>query len=333
MILGKFMPPHLGHQYLIDFAHSYVEQLTVLVCSLRAEPIPGELRCAWVREIFPDVNVVHVTDENPQEPHEHPDFWQIWHESIRRVLPEGPDFVFASEDYGWKLAKILGARYIPVDHARELVPVSGAEVRANPLQHWAYLPGCVRPYFLRRVCVFGPESTGKSTLARRLAAHYETACVSEYARGLLNFKDGRCDPEDIPLIARGQIASEDALARQANRVLFCDTDLLTTTIWSDVLFGSCPEWIQEEADRRTYDLYLLADIDVPWISDGQRYLPQERESFFARCVRVLESRGRRYVKISGSWEERFAQACREVDRLLAGDVKPQTSADERVARQ
>ncbi|MCI0529484.1 MAG: AAA family ATPase, partial [Nitrospira sp.] len=266
LIIGKFMPPHLGHQYLIDFARCFVEQLTVLVCSIKVEPIPGELRYGWVQEMFPDVKVLHVTDENPQEPQEHPDFWQIWHDSIRRALPTGPDYVFASEGYGWKLAEILDACYIPVDHARRLVPMSGTLVRKDPMANWTYLPPCVRPYFVRRVCIFGPESTGKSTLAQHLAAHYKTVYVSEYARDLLDFKDGRCDPEDIPLIARGQIASEEALARQANRLLFCDTDLITTTIWSEILFGECPLWIREEADRRLYHLYLLTDIDAPWVA-------------------------------------------------------------------
>lgn len=319
MILGKFMPPHLGHQYLVDFARNYVEHLTVLVCSLQSEPIPGDLRYRWMREMFPDVNVVHFTDENPQEPKDHPDFWQIWYDSIRRVLPTGPDYVFASEDYGGKLAEILGATYIPVDKARSLVPISGTQVRQNPLANWHYIPPCVRPYFLRRICIFGPESTGKSTLAQKLATHYNTICVSEYARGLLDYKDGKCDFEDIPRIARGQIASEDALARQANRVMFCDTDLITTTIWSDVLFGKCPQWIHEQANQRHYDLYLLLDVDVPWVDDAQRFLPHYREEFRDRCIQALESRLKPYTLISGGWEERFHKACMAVDRILTDE--------------
>jgi HTH-type transcriptional regulator, transcriptional repressor of NAD biosynthesis genes len=317
MILGKFMPPHSGHQYLVDFARNYVDKLTVLVCSIQSEPIPGNLRYQWMREMFPDVEVVHVTDENPQEPQEHSDFWQIWHDSIRRVLPTGPDCVFASENYGWQLAEILGASYIPVDHSRSLLPISGTKVRQNPLNNWQYIPPSVRPYFVRRICIFGPESTGKSTLTQNLARHYKTVGVSEYARGLLDFKDGKCDFEDIPRIARGQIASEDALAKQANRVMFCDTDLITTTIWSDVLFGNCPQWIYEEGNRRQYDLYLLMDIDVPWVDDNQRFLPHIRVEFRDRCIHEIESRGRRYVLINGDWEERFQKACLAVDEILS----------------
>ncbi|MEA5551062.1 AAA family ATPase [Anabaena cylindrica UHCC 0172] len=316
MILGKFMPPHLGHKYLVDFARNYVDNLTVLVCSIQSEPIPGDLRYCWMKEMFPDVNVVHVTDENPQEPKDDPNFWQIWYDSIRRVLPTGPDYVFASEDYGWKLAEILGASYIPVDHGRNLVTVSGTQIRQNPLTNWRYLPDSVRPYFVRRVCIFGAESTGKSTLTQNLANHYYTVYVSEYARGLLDFKAGHCDYTDIPLIARGQMASEDALVRQANKVIFCDTDLITTTIWSDVLFGKCPQWIEEEANRREYDLYLLLDVDVPWVNDSQRFLANYREEFRDRCIQALESRDRPYIIINGDWEQRWQKACMAVDQVL-----------------
>jgi NadR type nicotinamide-nucleotide adenylyltransferase len=317
MMLGKFMPPHLGHVYLGEFASRFVDRLTIIVGSLQREPIPGELRFQWMRELFPFANVVHLTEELPQYPHEHPDFWALWQASLLRNLPESPDFVFASEDYGWKLAEVLGAQFIPVDQPRSVVPISGTAVRADPIANWEYLPRCVRPYFLKRVCVFGPESTGKTTLARRLAEHFRTVCVPEYARTLLETKLGDLGPDDIPLIARGQMAAEDALARNARGLLVCDTDVLTTTIWSDVLYGSCPSWIREVADRRTYDQYLLLDVDVPWVADVARYLPDNRGPFFARCRSDLERRQRPYVIVRGNWEERYEIARLAVERLLS----------------
>lgn len=317
MVLGKFMPPHAGHQYLVDFARNYVDQLTVVVGSLAAEPIPGALRYQWMRELYPDVSVVHLTDENPQLPHEHPDFWEIWRQSLLRVLPGKPDYVFASEDYGAPLAATLGARFVPVNGARGLVPVSGTAIRNDPGRYWAHIPRPVRPYFVKRICVFGPESTGKSTLAANLAQAYATVAVPEFARTVLEAQGGRCEPADIEVIARGQQASEDALALQANHLLICDTDLLETTIWSDVLFGSCPDWIRVEARRRRYDLYLLTDVDVPWVADPVRYLPNERESFLSRCEEALAAQGCPWVKLSGSWEQRMRTACAAIDALPA----------------
>ncbi len=316
LIIGKFLPPHRGHQYLIDFARHYVDELTVLVCSLRAEPIPGKLRYEWICEMFPDVHVVHHTVENPQEPHEHDDFWNIWKKSISELVPEGGDYLFASEEYGFKLGEVLGMQYIPVDHPRHLVPIAGSKIRENPMKYWEYIPPVVRPYYVKKVCIFGPESTGKSTLTKNLAEHFDTVYVSEYARGLLDFKDGKVEYNDIPFIAKGHIASEEALAKQANKIIFSDTDLITTTVWSDVLFGKCPEWITAEANKREYDLYLLTDIDVPWVKDNQRYLPNDRKEFLERCIQELKSRGRKYVIVNGPWDERFRKACVEVEKLL-----------------
>jgi HTH-type transcriptional regulator, transcriptional repressor of NAD biosynthesis genes len=318
MVLGKFLPPHLGHVYLCEFAQRHVDELSIVVGTLVREPIPGTLRHAWMRELFPDARVLHLTDENPQEPSEHPDFWDIWRDSLLHVLPRPPDHVFASESYGWKLAEVLGAEFVPVDPARSVVPVSGTAVRNDPFGHWVYLPRCVRPYFVKRVCVFGPESTGKSMLAARLARHYDTVFVPEYARTLLEARPGAVTAADIPRIARGQAASEDGLARAANRLLVCDTDLLTTVLWSETLFGDCPSWIRDAAERREYDLYLLTDIDVPWVPDPVRYLPRERESFRDRCRQMLESRGRPYVLLSGSWDVRFSRAVSAIDELLRG---------------
>jgi NadR type nicotinamide-nucleotide adenylyltransferase len=225
-----------------------------------------------------------------------------------------------------KLAEVLGATFVPVDQARVAVPVSGTKIRQDPMKHWDYLPRCVRPYFARRVCVFGPESTGKSTLARDLAARFSTVWVPEYARTLLEAQGGRIEEGDIVRIARGQRASEDALARDANRILIQDTDLLETTIWSEALFGSCPPWIVEEAGRRAADLYLLTDVDVPWVKDAVRYLPDERRPFFDRCRAALESRKLRTVLVSGSWEQRRATATAAVESLLtSGPASPGAS--------
>ena len=317
MLLGKFMPPHLGHVYLCEFARGYVDQLTIVVCSLAREPIAGNLRYEWMRELLPQANVVHLTEELPQEPGEHPAFWALWKAALECVLPGVPDYVFASEEYGATLAEVLGGRFVPVDRARSAVPVSGTAIRADPMTNWDFIPRPVRPYFVKRVCVFGPESTGKSTLAANLAAHFRTCWVPEYARTLIESQRGAISPDDMLAVARGQIASEDALARNARRVLICDTDVLTTCIWSETLFGVCDPHLLEMANR-PYDLTFLLDVDVPWVPDVVRFLPDDRGSFYAKCKAALEANGRAYVVLSGTWERRFERACQAVESLIAG---------------
>jgi NadR type nicotinamide-nucleotide adenylyltransferase len=270
-----------------------------------------------MRELFPFANVIHLTDELPQDPSEHPQFWTLWRESLQRVLPHPPDYVFASENYGEPLAGVLSAEFIPVDLTRTAVPMSGTAIRTQPMKYWDFLPRCVRPYYLKRVCVFGPESTGKSTLTAQLATRFQTAYVPEYARTLIEFQQGEIRLEDMERIARGQIAAEESLARNGRRVLICDTDPLTTTIWSDVLFGTCPPIVQELAQQRTYDLYLLLDVDVPWVNDIVRYRPDERHAFFDHCRAELEKRERKYVVVSGDWAKRFEIAVEAVQKLIA----------------
>ncbi len=110
LIFGKFLPPHRGHVFLVEHALSRVERLTVAVCTLAREPIPGEVRFRWMQELAPAARVVHVTDENPQYPHEHERFWEIWRDTLLRAAGR-PDVLFTSEAYGDEMARWLGARH------------------------------------------------------------------------------------------------------------------------------------------------------------------------------------------------------------------------------
>lgn len=325
LVFGKFMPLHNGHAYLLDFAQHAVNRLTILVCSLPTEPIPGEIRYKWVKEMFPNANVIHHNSIIPQEPSEHPDFWNIWKKSIAKFCPgEEFDCLFGSEDYGWKMAETMGIHYIPVNRSRSLIPISGTAMRNNPIKHWKYLPKVVQNYFIKKVAIVGPESVGKSTLAQTLADHFHTLHVEEYGRTLLDeyirskkYQGGEVHYHDFPTIARGQIASEDALADQANRVLFCDTELHTTAYWSNYLFGKCPEWIETEAEKRKYDLYLLLDADVPWVQDGTRVMKEDhRKNSVEWWKKKFNTTKQPYVLLKGDWNERFESAREAVENLL-----------------
>ena len=322
MVLGKFYPPTLGHCYLVDFARNYVGHLTVIVASLSNETIPGELRAAWMREMFPDTHVVHVTDEILHDRGEQPNFWRIWQDSIRRVLPEGPDYLFASEAYGVELARLLGATYVPVDRPRAHRPVRATDVRNDPMTHWRWLPPAVRPYFVRRVCIIGPESTGKTTIAERLATHYDTVMVGEFARTLVEVSGRRVSDHLFPIILKGQAASEAALARQANRVLICDSDAFTTMLYRRLFFADCPDYLRAEAERERYDLYLLTTPDTPSGSLSPHNHPEQRSWFFERSVEWLTRRDAHFVVVNGSWDERFEAATSAIDALLAANAIP-----------
>jgi HTH-type transcriptional repressor of NAD biosynthesis genes len=231
LIIGKFMPPHRGHQYLIEFARARVDHLTILLFSKSAEPVPGELRAQWLREIAGDVPVLHLTDEHPVD-FQNPAIWDRWMASIRRVYPQGPDVLFSSEAYGDELARRLGAQHVRVDPERTHVPVSGRQIRQHPTRYWDFILPPARSYYAKRICILGAESTGKTTLAAALADRFQTVWVPEYAREYLEAKNRACEWSDMVPIAEGQIALEERLARQANRILICDTNLLATMLWS-----------------------------------------------------------------------------------------------------
>ncbi len=167
-----------------------------------------------------------------------------------------------------------------------------------------------------RVVVTGSECTGKTTLARALAEHYDTVWVPEYVRQFVRDKGAAPVYADVDAIARGQVALEDELAARASRLLIQDTDLLSTVVYSRHYYGACPGWIDEALRGRLADLYLLAGIDVPWRPDGdQRDRGDRREEMQALFRGALTSREARSIEVRGPHAERLAAATQEIDRL------------------
>lgn len=317
VVVGDFCPLTNAHVHMIEFARHYVDELVIVVDEHEADAVQAEIRVAWLEELFAGVTVRRVksAEWHKSDP---ADFGSQLASGLRRILPKSAaeKFVFCLEARGKLLAEKLGATYIPCDPSLIGHSTTEKEIRANPLKHWAALPRIVRPYYVRRVCVFGPESTGKSTLAKQLARHFGTAYVPEYAQTYIATNGKDIDDNDMLAIARGQCALEDAVARESNGILFCDSDMVTSILWSGRLVGSVPEWLRHQADKRHYDLYLLTHYDVPWVDDVHRYIPKESPAFFDRCLHELESRKRPFEQIRGNWDERFQLALAAVEKML-----------------
>ncbi|MBC8083675.1 MAG: ATP-binding protein [Hymenobacter sp.] len=171
-----------------------------------------------------------------------------------------------------------------------------------------------------RVTITGPESTGKTTLSRQLAAHYHTAWAAEYARGYLEANGPRYSLPDLEAIAQGQLDAEARAAAEARAqdrpVFFCDTDLLVIKVWAEHAFGHCPAWILRYLEEPRYDLVLLLNVDLPWEPDPLREHPNLRQHFFRIYQRTLQEQGANFTIISGPPAQRFGQAGRLVDELL-----------------
>lgn len=315
LIVGKFYPPHHGHKFLIDSGRTQVDELSVIVCQKPNEQPAGSLRAAWLREIHPDVNVLLIDDVYDEQDS------KIWAENSIRWLGFVPDVVFTSEDYGDRFAYYLGCEHVLVDKARTIIPVSGTMIRANALQYWEYLEPPVRGYYAKRICLVGAESTGKTTLAQALASHYQTIWVPEYGREYSERKlaaDGSYDwsSAEFVQIAQKQCELENEAARKANKVLICDTDAFATSIWHRRYLHERSEEVEAiVAQHRRPDLYLLTDVNTPFAQDGTRDGEAIREWMHATFVEELTAQQRTFQLLTGTHQERLANAVRMIDDL------------------
>ncbi len=169
---------------------------------------------------------------------------------------------------------------------------------------------------LKRISITGPESTGKSVLAKRLAEHYNTSYVPEYARMYLKDIGTNYTMDDVLQIAKGQLFSEWQFVPLAKKVLFCDTDFLVTKIWCEVKFNACPAWIEQQFREHRYDLYLLCYPDLAWQPDPLRENPDDRDYLFRLYEQELNKHGFRYAVVKGVGDQRLKNAVKFVDEIL-----------------
>lgn len=177
------------------------------------------------------------------------------------------------------------------------------------------------PSDLIKVVLFGPESTGKTTLSEQLARHYNTVWVPEYAREYLqnkwNNERKTCEPKDLLPIAKGQMCLENVLTKKAGDLLICDTDLLETKVYSEAYYvGHCDPQLEKYALKNTYDLYLLTYIDIPWEKDDLRDKPNEREKMFQYFKDTLEKYQKNFIILKGDKAMRLKLAIEHIDKLL-----------------
>lgn len=316
LVIGKFMPIHQGHIALINFAADQCDELIVSMSYTDKDPIPAPLRFSWVCEIFkerPSIKPFMVKDDFDNEYLPLIHRTRIWSEFIFRTYPT-IDVLFSSEDYGEPFAKYLGVKHQAFDPARKKFAVSGTRIRNKPFQYWDYIPAVVRPYFVKLVCFYGPESTGKSTMAERMAERYQSEFVPEVARELITSNDFSVD--DIIKIGYAHALRIEEKKKVANKILFCDTDVITTQIYSRHYLNVVPEVLLELEGKVHYDRYFLMDIDVPWVADGLRDLGEQRETMMTVFKDALNKRGIPYIFVTGSQDEREKIVSLEINKLL-----------------
>ncbi|WP_343613655.1 DUF4301 family protein [Flavobacterium sp.] len=182
-----------------------------------------------------------------------------------------------------------------------------------------------------KIALFGPESTGKTTLAKQLAEYYETEWVPEFARDYLQKKweenQHVCNADDMMPIAYGQVALENEKLSSAKKYLFCDTNLMVTKVFSEVYYGFCDPLLNEAALEHDYDLFFLTNIDVPWEKDDIRDKAEGRETVFSVFKQTLINTKKPFITLSGNKESRLAKATAIIDALSVLKEKGLSSED------
>jgi NadR type nicotinamide-nucleotide adenylyltransferase len=315
LVVGKFCPLHKGHELLINRALSQCSQVTIISYTQPEFPACAPaVRTKWLKALFPRAKVLvldSATDEIPLNDAADEIHRQFVAQLCRDRLGHTVDAVFTSESYGDGFARSLARSFghpvahINIDQARTIVPVSGTAVRSDPYRYREFLSPVVYASFVKRVCLLGAESTGKSTLAEALAKQLGTAWVPEYGREMWHLRQGKLQYEDMLAIAREQVAREEAAVMQANRWLFCDTSPLTTLLYSHEIFGQADEQLVKLASRQ-YDAHMLCAPDFPMVQDGTRRDEGFRQHQHAWYVNECARRNIGIMALHGSLDARIA---------------------------
>ena len=323
LVLGKFFPCTLGHKYLIDTAIENSEHTHVIISHNKSQNIPGEIRFNCLKEIYkdnPNVTIYQFDDTGlPQHDNECEtldEFYSYWIPEVYKLVKE-LDVVFTSEDYGDSFAEYLGVKHFLVDKERIKFPVSGTAVRTNPFDKWDLIPDEIKPYFVKRIVVMGPESVGKSTMVKNLATYYNTNFVDEYGRTVYESNGNSVTHKDFIPISEGRQGLEDWIIKRSNKLLFCYTEDITTYLFLKMY---CDDWTKEEeqwflktlSEKKKYDLYILLKPDFEGVQDGTRGFLEIRQQHYETIKSELIERDCKFIEVGGNWKERFDECVRNI---------------------
>lgn len=314
------MPLHIGHLALIDFALQHCDQLYIVVCYTDKEPIEGEIRKQWLYQSFKknsNITLIsyHYDDKTlPNTSVSSRYISRLWAKAFKELLPD-INVLFTSEEYGNYLEEYMRIQHLSFDKNRSILPVSATDIRSNPFLYWNYISDHAKPWFVKKIAIVGSESTGKSVLTERLAKHFNSVFVPEMAREIIE-KTNECRPGDLYKIAQLHAKTIQSKQTVANKLLFVDTDLITTKSYSQFLFNQ--ELLVDDFVERTnkFDLYLFMEPDCGYVQDGTRLSLKERNALSTHHKKNFENAGVSMAFINGSWDERFRQAIKVVDQFF-----------------
>lgn len=330
LVVGKFMPLHRGHQFVIETALANADDVTVVVYDEHPDgvypPMPAAMRARWITTLYPQLeNVItrrdmldeltgpHITQEERDDP-KYASFYAKDLEFLGHF-----DYVFSSEDYGDPFAKALGAESWVVDPGRLMLPISGTQIRENVYEYRGWVDPIVYRDLIQKVVFVGTESAGKSTIAKQMAAELDTQWVHEYGRELWEAQNLTGTFHDMMKIAENQYRREQQMALHSRDFLFCDTNAWTTLQWSLWAYGTADQRLYDLVERTKHEyIWILCKNDFGWVQDGTRELKGEKSIQFQKQQEhdLAELTDGSYETIFGSLQERISQV-KEIIRTRA----------------
>lgn len=325
---GSFDPIHMGHVNTIIRAASICKELHIILSySKTRDNINYKQRHQWLVQLTKDIEniVIHNIEDKADSKSEYN--WEDGANNIKDAIGKHIDAVFCGDDYkGKNIFEQLYPDSTIVYTERNIIPISSTQIRTNPMTYWNYIPNIVKPYYTKKILIIGGESTGKSTLTRNLALAFNTNYVEEVGREVSSrakSEDLMLDTDFYEIIIRHK-ALEYEKMQSANKVLFIDTDCLTTLFYSKFLCtnksitGNYDMLASSMANFNQYEVILFLDTDVEFVQDGTRNdsIAADRELYSNRLKREFDSRGIKYEVIKGNYLDRFNKAYNIVREIL-----------------
>lgn len=300
VVLMSAVVPTLGHKYLIDFAKNLVGLdgvAHVIVGTMDREPVKGTDRYFALAGTYSgnsSVEFHQLHRDVPQEPDDHPDFWNVWRDIVREFVDVQPDDYFvASELYGMDMANVLGCKFMPCNRYRETIDISGTKVRSDLMDSFEFILPEFQKHIRKTVTVFGAESCGKTTMARALAKELNGHFIPEWAREYLETVGAEVTDERMLSIVRGQTALQQTAKNDLfnKPFVFQDTDLFSTLGYYMLWGGGNDHDIdlcEYNAKQLKSDLYIVMNDGIPFEPDPLRYGGDKRESGMQFWIDLLE---------------------------------------------
>lgn len=313
LTLGKFAPLHKGHQLVIETALAEMDEVFAIIYDApETTSIPLNIRSNWIRNLYPQIKVIEAWDG----PTEIGDTTEIKrkHEKyiIEHLKVSGITHFYSSEFYGEHMSAALGAINRLVSPSRNLVPISGTKIRENPFLFREFISPVVYRDLITNIVFLGAPSTGKTTIASKMADEYKTVWMPEYGREYWekNQINRKLSLEQLVEIAEGHLEKENQFLYQANRYLFTDTNAITTFMFSSYYHQSVHKRLAELAifTQSRYDLVFLCDIDIPYDDTWDRSGDSSRKTFQKQIVGDLLARKIPFIILSGDIETRITKA-------------------------